>query len=144
MKLKKEEESEDNSFILRMGNKILMEGVIETKFRAEPEETTNQRLPRLGIHSINTTNPEPWQMPRRCCQEPDIAVSLEALPVPGKYRSGYSLSSIGRSSRSPMKEPKKVSRKLKGSELQYKLSRTPELLGTISSIIENMSWNLWP
>jgi hypothetical protein len=43
-----------------------------------------------------------------------------------------------------MKEPKKVSRKLKGSELQYKLSRTPELLGTISSIIENMSWNLWP
>jgi hypothetical protein len=27
--------------------------------------------------------------------DPDIAVSCEAMPVPGKYRSGYSQSSIG-------------------------------------------------
>ena len=29
-----------------------MEGVIETKFKAEPEGTTIQRLPYLGIHPI--------------------------------------------------------------------------------------------
>jgi hypothetical protein len=37
MKLKKEDQSVDTSFLLRMGNKIPMEGVVETKFRAEPE-----------------------------------------------------------------------------------------------------------
>jgi hypothetical protein len=34
---KKEDQSVDTSFLLRMGNKIPMEGVTETKFRAEPE-----------------------------------------------------------------------------------------------------------
>jgi hypothetical protein len=54
MKLqKKEDQSMDTSFLLRMGNKIPMEGVTETKFGAEPERTTNQRLPHLGIHPIN-------------------------------------------------------------------------------------------
>jgi hypothetical protein len=38
MKLKKkEDQSVDTLFLLRMGNKIPMEGVTETKFRAEPE-----------------------------------------------------------------------------------------------------------
>jgi hypothetical protein len=36
-----------------MGNKILMKGVTETKFRAETEGRTIQRLPHLGIHPIN-------------------------------------------------------------------------------------------
>jgi hypothetical protein len=36
-----------------MGNKIDMEGVTETKFRAEPEGSTIQRLPHLGIYPIN-------------------------------------------------------------------------------------------
>jgi hypothetical protein len=41
MKLKKkEDQSVDTSFLLRMGNKIPMEGVTETKFRAEPEGMT--------------------------------------------------------------------------------------------------------
>jgi hypothetical protein len=40
-------------------------------------------------------------------KEPDIADSCEALPVPGKYRSGCSQSSIGWSTRSPKKEPEK-------------------------------------
>jgi hypothetical protein len=53
MKLKKEDQSVDTSFLLRMGNKIPMEGVIETKFRAEPEGKTIQRLPHLVIHPIN-------------------------------------------------------------------------------------------
>ena len=41
MKLKmKEDQSVDTSFLLRMGNKIPMEGVTETKFRAEREGRT--------------------------------------------------------------------------------------------------------
>jgi hypothetical protein len=54
MKLKKkEDQSVDTLFILRMGNKIPMEGVTEVKFRAETEGMTIQRLPHLGIHPIN-------------------------------------------------------------------------------------------
>jgi hypothetical protein len=54
MKLKKkEDQSVNTSFLLRMGNKIPMEGVTETKFRAETEGRTIQRLPHLGIHPIN-------------------------------------------------------------------------------------------
>jgi hypothetical protein len=44
---------------------------------------------------------------------PDIAVSWEVLPVSGKYRSGCSLSSIGWSTGSPMKELEKITKKLK-------------------------------
>jgi hypothetical protein len=36
-----------------MGNKIPIEGVTETKFGAESEEMTIQRLPHMGIHPIN-------------------------------------------------------------------------------------------
>jgi hypothetical protein len=35
-----------------MGNKIPMEAVTKTKFGAEMEERTIQRLPHLGIHPI--------------------------------------------------------------------------------------------
>jgi hypothetical protein len=49
---KKEDQRVDTSFRLRMGNKISMEGDTETKFRAEMEERTIQRLPHLGIHPI--------------------------------------------------------------------------------------------
>jgi hypothetical protein len=55
MKLKKkEDQSVDTSFHLRMGNKIPMEGVTETKFGAEMERRTIQRLPHPGIHPINS------------------------------------------------------------------------------------------
>jgi hypothetical protein len=40
MKLKKKDQSVGTSFLLRMGNKILMEGVTETKFRAETKGRT--------------------------------------------------------------------------------------------------------
>jgi hypothetical protein len=54
MKLKKkEDQSVDTSFLLRMGNKIPMEEVTETKFGAEPEGMTIQRLSHLGSHPIN-------------------------------------------------------------------------------------------
>jgi hypothetical protein len=53
MKLrKKEDQRVDTLFLLRMGNKILLEGVAETKFRVETEGMTIQRLPYLGIHPI--------------------------------------------------------------------------------------------
>ena len=53
MKLKKkEDQSVDTLFLLRMGNKISIEGVTETKFRAEMEGRTIQRLPHLGTHPI--------------------------------------------------------------------------------------------
>ena len=42
MKLKKkEDQSVDSSFLLRMGNKIPMEAVTETKFGADMEGRTN-------------------------------------------------------------------------------------------------------
>ena len=55
MKLKKkEDQSVDTLFRLRRGNKIPMEGVKETKFGAETEGKTIQRLPHPGIHPINS------------------------------------------------------------------------------------------
>jgi hypothetical protein len=54
MKLKnKEDQSVDTSVLLKRGNKILMEGVTETKYEAETEGMTIQRLPHLGIHPID-------------------------------------------------------------------------------------------
>jgi hypothetical protein len=46
---------------------------------------------------------------------PDIAVSCEAMPVPGKCRSGCSQSAIGWNTGPPMEELKKVPKELKGS-----------------------------
>jgi hypothetical protein len=68
MKLKKKEDLSVNTlFLLRMGNKIHMEGVNETKFRAEPKGMTNQRLHHLGIHPINNHQ---TQALGRCQQDP--------------------------------------------------------------------------
>jgi hypothetical protein len=54
MKLKKkEDQSVDTSILLRMRNKIPMEGVTETKCEAEIEGKAIQRLPHLGIHHID-------------------------------------------------------------------------------------------
>jgi hypothetical protein len=50
---KKEDQCLDTSFLLRMGNKIPMEGVTEIKFGAEKEGKTIQRLPHPWIHPIN-------------------------------------------------------------------------------------------
>jgi hypothetical protein len=48
----KEDQSVDISPLLRIGNKIPMEGVIETKFGAEMKGWTIQRLPHPEIHPI--------------------------------------------------------------------------------------------
>jgi hypothetical protein len=62
-----------------------MEGVTESKFRAEIEGRTIQRLPHPGIHPINNQQAQKLlHMPARfCCQDPDIALSCEAVPVSG-------------------------------------------------------------
>jgi hypothetical protein len=69
MKLKKkEDQSMDALFLLRLGNKIPMEGITETKFRAETEERTIQGLPYLGIHPITKHQTQPLlHMPARFC-----------------------------------------------------------------------------
>ena len=50
-----------------------------------------------------------------CLKDPDIAVSCEAMPVPGKYKSGYSHSAIGWNTGPPMEELEKVPKELKES-----------------------------
>jgi hypothetical protein len=69
MKLKeKEDRSVDTLILLRRGNKIPMKGVTETKFKADSEGMTIQRLPHLGIHPINNHQTQTlWQMPTRAC-----------------------------------------------------------------------------
>ena len=68
MKLKMEDQSADTSFLLRIGNKIPMSGVTETKFGAESEGRTVQRLPHLWIHAIiNHQTQTLWHMPARFC-----------------------------------------------------------------------------
>jgi hypothetical protein len=52
-KSKKEEQSVDTSFLLRIRNKIPMEGVTETKFGAKMKGWTIQRLPHHGDPSHN-------------------------------------------------------------------------------------------
>ena len=89
---KREYQWVDTSFLLRIGNKILMKGVTETKFGAKMKEWTIQRLPHLEIHPIISHQTQTLlHMPARFCwKDPGIAVSYEAMPVPGKYRSGCS------------------------------------------------------
>jgi hypothetical protein len=69
MKLKKkEDQSVDTLLLLRMGNKIPMEGVTETKFRAKIEGKTIQRLPHLGIHPMYIHQTQTLlHMPERFC-----------------------------------------------------------------------------
>jgi hypothetical protein len=69
MKIKKKEDQRvDTSFILRMWNKIPMEGVTGTKFGTETEGRTMQRLPHLGINPINSHQTQtPLYMPARFC-----------------------------------------------------------------------------
>jgi hypothetical protein len=53
MKLKNmEDQSVDTSLLFRVGNKIPIEGVTETKLRADTEGKTIQRLPHMGFLPI--------------------------------------------------------------------------------------------
>ena len=120
MKLKKkEDQSVDTSSLLRMGNKIPMEGVIETKFGAETEGRIIQRLPHLGIHpiiSLQMLTPL-HTLARFCWKDPDIAVSCETMPGPSKHISGCSQSAIGWITGPPMVELEKIPKELKGTAM---------------------------
>jgi hypothetical protein len=50
---KKEDQSVDTLILLRMGNKIPLEQVTETKLEAETEGMTIRRQPQLGFYPIN-------------------------------------------------------------------------------------------
>jgi hypothetical protein len=65
MKLKnKKDHSVNTLFLLKMGNKILMKGVTETKFRAEMKGRTIQRLPHpIDHHQTQTL----LHIPARFC-----------------------------------------------------------------------------
>ena len=103
-KIKKEDQLVDTSFLPRIGNKISMEGVAETKFGAKTKGGTIQRLPHLGVHPIisHQTQTLLHSPARFCWRDADIAVSCEAKLVPGKHRSGCSQSSIGWNTGPPM------------------------------------------
>jgi hypothetical protein len=81
---------------LEEGTKCSLEE-IETKCRVETKEQAIQRLPHLVIYPIYRHQTQTLlQMPRRACwQEPDIAVSWESLPEPGKYRGVCSQPTFG-------------------------------------------------
>jgi hypothetical protein len=65
---KKEDQSVDTLFLLRKGEKTPMEGVTETKFGAETEGRTIQRLPYLGFHPINNHQTQTLlHMPEKFC-----------------------------------------------------------------------------
>jgi hypothetical protein len=114
---KREDQSVDTLSFLRMGIKIPMEGVKETMFGAETKGWTIQSLPHSGIHPIisHQTQTLLHMLVRLCLKDPDIAVSCEAIPVPGKYRSGFSQSSLRWNTGPPMDELEKVTKELKGS-----------------------------
>jgi hypothetical protein len=66
--MKKEVQSVDTLFLLRVGNKIPMEGVTETKFEAKLKGRIIQRLPQPGIHPIyNHQTQTLFHMPERFC-----------------------------------------------------------------------------
>jgi hypothetical protein len=69
MKLKKKEDQSVDTFILlRRGDKIPMEGVTETKFRAATEGMTIQRVIHPAIHPINNHQTQTLlQMLTRTC-----------------------------------------------------------------------------
>jgi hypothetical protein len=80
-KIKKEDQLVDTSFLPRIGNKISMEGVSETKFGAKMKGWTIQRLPHPGVHPIisHQTQTLLHTQARFCWKDPDIAASCEAL-----------------------------------------------------------------
>jgi hypothetical protein len=65
------------------------------------------------------------------------------MPVPGKYRSECSQSSIKRNTGPPVEKLEKAPKELKGSanlqvEQQYELSTTPELMSLAAYVEEGI------
>jgi hypothetical protein len=65
---KREDQWVDTSFLLRIGNKIPIKGVTETKFGAKTKGWTIQRLLHPGIHPIISHQTQTLlHMPERFC-----------------------------------------------------------------------------
>jgi hypothetical protein len=65
---KREDQGVDTSFLFRIGNKIPMKGVTETKFGAKTKGWTIQTLPHPGIHPIISHQTQTLlHMPERYC-----------------------------------------------------------------------------
>jgi hypothetical protein len=85
---------------------LLSKGNTEAKSRAESEQKAIQRLHHLGVHPICIHQTQTLLlMPRSACwEEPDLAVSWEALPEPHQHRHGCSQHTIKVSTGTPMVE----------------------------------------
>ena len=62
---------------------------------ATPGDTSHNQLPNADTIAYAS---------KILLKDPDIAVSCEAMPVPGKHRSGCSQSAIGWNTGSPVEE----------------------------------------
>jgi hypothetical protein len=73
-----------------------MKGITETKLGAKMKGWTIQRIPHLGIHPIISHQTQTLLHNARkiLLRDPVIAISYEVMPVPGKYISGCSQSSM--------------------------------------------------
>ena len=90
---------------------------LQRQFGAESKGWNIQRMPHPGIHPIISHQTQtPFYTPARFSwKDHGIAASCEAMPVPGKHRSGYSQSAIGWNTGPPMEKLEKVPKELKGS-----------------------------
>jgi hypothetical protein len=89
---------------------------MDTKCEAETEGKAIQRLPHLGIHPIygHQTWRLLWVLGSACWWEPNMAISWEALPEPGKFIGRCSRPTIGLSAGSPMEYLEKGLKELRG------------------------------
>jgi hypothetical protein len=102
---------------LEVGTKYPWKDLQKKSLGAESEGRTIHWLPHPWICPLNSHQAQTLlHMPVRVCwQDPYIAVTCEAMPVPGKYRRGCSQSSIGWITKPPVKELEKVPKELRGS-----------------------------
>ena len=117
-KIKKDDQLMDTSFLPRIGNKISMEGVAETKFGANTKGWTIQRLPNPGIHpTISHQTQTLLDMPARFCwKDPDIAsCCLWGKASVWQIQKWMFTVIIGWNTGPPMEELEKVPKELKGS-----------------------------
>jgi hypothetical protein len=79
------------------------------------KESPSRNWPNCGSIPYTVTNPRYYSgLPTSACwQEPDRAVSWEALPEPDKTRSGCFQPTIGQSTGYPMEELEKGPKELK-------------------------------
>jgi hypothetical protein len=100
--------------------------------------TTHQGIHPIISHQTQTL----LHMPGRFCwKDPDIPVSCEALPVPGKHKSGCSVS-YWMEHWAPNGGSRESTQGAEGVEQQYQLTSTPRT--RVSGCICIRRWPSWP